>query len=242
MVQQEESLENIESIEASGEATPLSSEKVSSNAIKEPFLDTNGDEKTSESFPQGFIIRGKIFNPSPKEIDLYGNIQLHHSVSHNCPNINRVKGLLEEFPDGAQQKNQFGRIPLHYVLDRAKISLKAAKLLLKAYPAGVTIEDNEGNTPYDLAIHWHHSKRILRLLLKYDRYQDLEMWRRLEYGYLYNICYCLCCWYGTPQSLNSDGGDGVDDGGNGDSSSEKLLEGQNSFQGNPQNTIIPFSS
>lgn len=238
----EEQLESIKSIETTEEPTPVLSDKVSSSITEKSSLDIDGDDKTTECLPQGIIIRGKEFNPSPKEIDLYGNIQLHHSVSHNCPNINRVKGLLEEFPDGAQQKNQFGRIPLHYVLDRAKISLAAAKLLLKAYPEGVSIEDKEGNTPYDLAIHWHHSKRILRLLLKYDRYQDLEMWRRLEYGYLYNICYCLCCWYGDPRSRNSGGDGGLNDGDKDDSSGEKLLEGQNSFQGNPQNTIIPFSS
>jgi hypothetical protein len=69
-------------------------------------------------------------------------------------------------------------------------SLVVAKLLVKAHPEGSCCEDNEGYTPYDLAVHWRHSKKIKRLLLKYDRYQDLEMWRRLEYGYLYSFCCC----------------------------------------------------
>lgn len=140
---------------------------------------------------KGTIIRTKSFSPTPAEIDLYGNIQLHHSVSHTAPDVSKVKKLLMEFPGGAEAQNQFGRIPLHYVLDRATTSLPVVKLLVMSFPDGACVEDNEGNTPYDLALHWHHSKKILRLLLKCDKALDIDMWRRLEYGYLYKIFNCF---------------------------------------------------
>ena len=148
----------------------------------------------------GVIIRGKQkYDPLPSEIDLYGNFQLHHAVSHDNPDINRLKELLEKFPLAAEKPNQFGRLPLHYVVDRPNASLPAVKLLLAAFPGGATFEDNEYNTPYDLAVHWRLSKRFLRAILKYDKQQDLEMWRRLEYGYLYAVLACCCCWFRAPR-------------------------------------------
>jgi hypothetical protein len=180
---------------------------------------TEGDET-----PKGVIIRGKDFNPPPNEIDLYGNIQLHHSVSHSNPDESLVKSLLEQYPEGAEKKNQFGRIPLHYVLDRGVTSISVTKMLLKSFPGGACVEDNEGNTPYDLALHWHHSKRILRLLLKPNKYQDLEMWRRLEYGYLYEICFCCCCFFRA--GSNPGGGDQIQSSSvDEDDNSHKLVKG-----------------
>ena len=163
-------------------------------------------ETDEDDTPKGVINRGKNFDPPPTEIDLYGNIQLHHSVSRTNPDLSRLESLLQEHPNGAQKKNQFGRIPLHYVFDRAKPSLPAAKMLVKAYPEGVSVEDNDGNTPYDIALDWNHSKRLLRLLLSVDKYQDIETWRRIEYGYLYNVCFC-CCMCGNGGTSNSDGDD-----------------------------------
>lgn len=185
----------------------------------EKTVEVTREDSSNGAIEKGIIIRGTNFNPSPDEIDLYGNIQLHHSVSHSNPILANVKNLLIEHPKGAEKQNQFGRIPLHYVLDRATTSLPVAKLLLKRYPEGVSVEDNEGNTPYDLALHWHHSKAILRALLRHDKHQDIEMWRRLEYGFLYDILYCFCCWHrsglGTRDGLSGESniGSGSGDGG-----------------------------
>ena len=224
-----DNIETIETIETT-DLSPSTSDKVLpieershvvSSTNKDRELEAE-DEDEADVQIKGTIIRGKEFNPTPHEIDLYGNIQLHHSVSHNAPDVDRVKTLLSEFPNGAKQQNQFGRIPLHYVLDRADASLAVTKLLLKQYPMGARVEDNDGYTPYDLALHWHHSKRILRLLLKSDRYQDIEMWRRLEYGYLYNICYCFCCWSRNPRSGVNEGGENGTEAN--DDTSENLLQ------------------
>lgn len=200
--------------------------------------DPSTESEDTRDLPKGIIIRGKEFNPTPNEIDLYGNIQLHHSVSHVDPDESRVKNLLIEYPEGASKQNQFGRLPLHYVLDRATTSLPVAKMLIKSYPQGANVEDNEGNTPYDLALHWHHSKKMLRLLLKCDKYQDIEMWRRLEFGYMYGLCFCLCCWRRPRQGVNESDGSNLIDG----DDDQKLVKKQNSFEGYPEDTIIPFSS
>lgn len=202
-------------------------------------VEVTAEDMTNDVAEKGVIIRGTNFNPTANEIDLYGNIQLHHSVSHSNPDISNVKSLLVEFPEGAEKQNQFGRIPLHYVLDRANTSLSVTKLLLKFYPEGASLEDNEGNTPYDLALHWHHPKKVLRALLRCGKTQDIEMWRRLEYGFLYDILYCFCCWHRTG---GTDGGgiSGNDDAGD-QQQSQSLVKQQNSFEGYPENSIIPFS-
>lgn len=192
---------------------PLSVKSEGGEEVNNASNNASPDDTTKETdkawsdVPKGVIIRGKIFNPSPQEIDLYGSIQLHHSVSHSDPDVAHVRKLLTDFPGGAAKQNQFGRIPLHYVLDRAVPSLPVTKLLVEADPQGACVVDDEGNTPYDLAVHWHHPRKILRLLLKCNRHQDLEMWRRLEYGYLYDVFNCLCCWKVTRRASAGEGGD-----------------------------------
>mmetsp|Transcript_3300 Transcript_3300/g.5155 ORF Transcript_3300/g.5155 Transcript_3300/m.5155 type:complete len:219 (-) Transcript_3300:263-919(-) len=150
------------------------------------------------------------FNPSPDDLDLFGNVSLHHSVSHDKPDLNKMKELLSKYPDGAKQKNQFGRIPLHYVVDRCNASVEAVQLLLKAYPEGAYEFDNENVTPYDLAVHWNHSAIILKMLLRADKDQDRETYMRLTYGPLYSLYRYICKWpiaYSQPPERGGISGD-----------------------------------
>ena len=83
--------------------------------------------------------------------DLLGNLPLHHAFA-GFPDVNKIRNLLTEYPDGARFQNQFGRIPLHYAVDRSKVNMDALKLLLDAYPAGANLKATDGATPYDLGM------------------------------------------------------------------------------------------
>lgn len=205
-----EIMERMETVAVEDDITKEKS--YASSSCKSSNSEGSKANTADESLQKGVIIRGEQFNPTPTEIDLYGNIQLHHSVSHSNPDINNVKQILLQFPKGAEKKNQFGRLPLHYVVDRPNTSLPVAELLLKSYPQGACVEDDEGNTPYDLALHWKHPKKMLRLLLKPNKLQDLDMWRRLEYGFLYEILYCCCCWHRDRQTIGNGASESADDG------------------------------
>lgn len=118
------------------------------------------------------------------DLDWFGNTTLHHCFANNEIVMPSVCKVLEKFPEYALVKNQFGRIPLHYALDRIKVNINGVKKLIEAHPDGVRERDNDGKTPYDIAIKWKHSREILKLLLDVDPKLDKAMHFKLRYGLL----------------------------------------------------------
>lgn len=133
------------------------------------------------------IKRWKSFHPQPTDTDWYGNIALHHAVAYDQPDIGKMRELLRTHKDGARTRNQFGRIPLHYAVDRCSPCVEAIRLLLEAYPEGAAEESNHHVTPYDIALHWNHSPRILRMMLSACPHIDRGRLLRLRYGPLARI-------------------------------------------------------
>lgn len=122
--------------------------------------------------------------PSTRDADWYGNNMLHHAFANNEVDLDIVRSIISECPELCSKYNQFGRLPMHYALDRIKVSLPGLRLLCDTYSEAVLFPDNEGLTPYDLALHWKHSKAILWMLL--EKHPDLDRRRfyRLKYGLL----------------------------------------------------------
>jgi hypothetical protein len=48
--------------------------------------------------------------PAADERDWYGNVALHHAATVDPPDLERVRRLIAEYPDGAKIKNQFGLV------------------------------------------------------------------------------------------------------------------------------------
>eukprot|EP01038_Epipyxis_sp_PR26KG_P011369 gene11369-15243_t len=115
-------------------------------------------------------------------LDWHGNCPLHHSFAGNELNISQIELIMIKFPFASRHQNQFKRIPLHYALDRIKCNPVGVKLLLESYPEGVCVEDIHGDTPYDLAIRWKHSKKIRRMLLEACPQGGLRDLMKLKYG------------------------------------------------------------
>lgn len=91
---------------------------------------------------------------NPADIDIIGNIALHHAACPPHQNtlcgekyIERVQKLLEQYPDGALTKNQFDRIPLHYSLDCSSPCYQIVRLLVNAYPRGIWETDVDNISP-----------------------------------------------------------------------------------------------
>lgn len=121
--------------------------------------------------------------------DWFGNSPLHHAFSNRDEiKTEDIKTLLNGCPEMVMKKNQFDRIPLHYAVDRIKVNLDAVRLLLNIHPKGVSEEDSEGVSPYDLAVKWQHSNKLVLMMLRCDPSHDLTNYYVLKYG-------CIGIWY-----------------------------------------------
>jgi hypothetical protein len=135
----------------------------------------------------------KFQNRELEFIDWFGNKGLHHVFAKSDPDANLTARVLEHDAELAKSRNQFGRIPLHYCLDHGTPSIYCVRLLVKYYPAGVFEDDNDGISPYDLALKWEHRDEILLALLEVRPQVDYRRYVRLKYGRicssLYNAYY-----------------------------------------------------
>ncbi len=116
------------------------------------------------------------------ELDWYGNSILHHIVAPNDVNMAQFQSIVESHPHLLHHRNQFGRIPLHYILDRIKVNISCIRLYLQSFPKASEIADNDGITPYQLAVKWKHKRVIRRMLLENSPHLDQEAYLRLKYG------------------------------------------------------------
>jgi hypothetical protein len=114
--------------------------------------------------------------------DWYGNTCLHQLFATYEVNFKLVQKVIEEFPNFISCQNQFGKLPLHYAVDRSKVNIKGLELLLLYYPLGAEIRDNEGQSPYDIARKWDHSRTVLLSLLNACPGLDRDGYLKLKYG------------------------------------------------------------
>ena len=140
----------------------------------------------------------KVFNWKGTKIpddtaDWFGNETLHNLIISQDTNITMIKDALIRNPLAAKSCNQFGRTPLHYAFDRTKVNVDVVRILLKACPEAMYVEDNNYETPYDIAIKWNHSNKILYLLLQQDPRLNYRKFLVIKYGcFLGSMLYLLC--------------------------------------------------
>ena len=129
-------------------------------------------------------------------IDWFGNTILHHAFAHDKDemDLSRIESIISAYPESAYMTNQFGRLALHYAVDRIRFNIDGIKKLINSNPDGVILVDNEGKTPYDLAIKWRastsnhkHFRPLLKLMLEsiHESFHTMEQrneLRRIRYG------------------------------------------------------------
>jgi hypothetical protein len=65
------------------------------------------------------------------------------------------------------------------------------KMLLEIYPEGASVQDNDGKTPYDVAVRWKHKNAIKKILLDIDPSLDRRMHFSLKYGCIATLYYWI---------------------------------------------------
>jgi hypothetical protein len=68
--------------------------------------------------------------PKPDDIDLFGNIALHHAVAPDQPDIHLIADLIEQYPDGAKHKNQFGRWRISILIHSNDLNIEFLSTML----------------------------------------------------------------------------------------------------------------
>ena len=137
--------------------------------------------------------------------DWYGNLWLHHAYARSEWDDSTIRRILMEYPDSASVKNQFGRLALHYCLDRCRsVKLESVQLLLEFNPEGAFEKDHNNESPYDLAVKWKHSEKILLALLDVDPSQDYERYIKLKYGCFWRFIFCCPCICREPTTYQPD--------------------------------------
>ena len=77
-------------------------------------------------------------------------------------------------------------------------------MLLDFYPDGAFEKDRNNESPYDLAVKWKHSDKILLALLDVDPSQDYERYIKLKYGCLWRLYFCCPCFCRKPVAYQPD--------------------------------------
>lgn len=150
----------------------------------------------------------------PSEVDWYGNSELHQLFARTPLDTVALATLLDQQPQLARHQNQFGRLPLHYALDRIRVDEAAVRLLLAAHPAAVAVADQQGHTPYSIAVRWQHNRTLLKMLLEACPDVDKDALLRLKYGPLGSFAVWASGLTGaatTSQSTNAHGDGDCDD-------------------------------
>jgi ankyrin repeat protein len=133
-----------------------------------------------------------LFSKYPEAIRLKNEgfrsqLPLHVAVEGRSFDV--VETVYALYPDAIRIPDSYGRIPLHAVIYRLTTgyarnasSAGILRFLLKHYPAAAAIRDNEGKTPYALAVARQDvPSPLLRQLLRAAPEQEPLELRRLNY-------------------------------------------------------------
>ena len=119
--------------------------------------------------------------------EINGLLPLHYYLETQNPDLNIVTLMSSSYPEVVKMPTEKGRnLPLHLLLQRANfepISKRADifRLFLRLYPASANIRNNNGTTPYDLAVNQDRNTYFIRLLLRADPSISPQELHRLNY-------------------------------------------------------------
>lgn len=93
-----------------------------------------------------------------KCIDDQGMFPLHYACG-NQASREVIRMLLMSFPDAAKIRDPRGMLPIHYLACWGPSSISVIDMVLVANREIATVQDEDGNTPLDLALEGEYSER-----------------------------------------------------------------------------------